>query len=156
MTSTERTKEIRKALKAEGYNTKEVSVRREHLGYDDYITVTIRKPDIKSAEINEIVKPFEQIHRNEWDGDKIMAGCNAFVNVVYAEDFAGETAENKMNEAAEFWSKSDKDNSFYIRPGVRLCSSAFKFVKRDGSINGKVMSSIEELADWLARYDYAH
>lgn len=156
MTSTERTKEIRKALKAEGYNTKEVSVRREHLGYDDYITVTIRKPDIKSAEINEIVKPFEQIHRNEWDGYKIMAGCNAFVNVVYAEDFAGETAESKMNEATKLWSKSDEDNSFYIRPGVRLCSSTFKFVKRDGSINGKVMSGIEELADWLARYDYAH
>lgn len=156
MTSAERTKEIRKALKAEGYNAKEVSVRREHLGYDDYITVTIRKPAIKSAEINEIVKRFEQIHRNEWDGDKIMAGCNTFVNVVYAEDFAGETAENKMNEAANLWSKSVEDNSFYIRPGVRLCSSAFKFVKRDGSINGKVMNTIEELADWLARYDYAH
>ncbi len=56
--------EIRKTLKAEGYNTKEVTAKGETSGYDSIVTVTIRQANITAAEISEIVKPFEEIRRD--------------------------------------------------------------------------------------------
>lgn len=145
--------EIRKALKAEGYNTKEVTAKGETSGYDSIVTVTIRQKNITAAEISEIVKPFEEIRRDGFGG--ILDGGNIYITVQYANDFIGQTVSQFETEAVDLWTKADEDNSFYIREGARLCNNGtFKFIKRDGQMNGKVLANLQALAEWLATADY--
>lgn len=145
--------EIRKALKAEGYNTKEVTAKGETSGYDSIVTVTIRQKNITAAEISEIVKPFEEIRRDGFGG--ILDGGNIYITVQYANDFIGQTVSQFETEAVGLWTKADEDNSFYIREGARLCNNGtFKFIKRDGQMNGKVLANLQALAEWLATADY--
>lgn len=152
-TATKTAAEIRKTLKAEGYNTKEVTAKGETSGYDSIVTVTIRLANITAAEISEIVKPFEEIRRDGFGG--ILNGGNIYVAVQYADDFIGQTVNRFENEAADLWTRADKDNSFYIREGARLCNNGMtKFIKRDGQMNGKPLANLQALAEWLATADY--
>lgn len=147
--------QIKKALKENGYNAREVTVKIEKIRYDHNIIVTIRKRGISAQDIAKIVKPFEIICRSDYHG--ILKGGNVFIDVIYAEDWIGETIQDKMEEAESLWKKSDPNdnNSFYIRNNVRLCNNGqFLFLTTDGNIGGKTLADVEDLAEWLAIYDY--
>jgi hypothetical protein len=77
--------EIRKQLKAAGYNARAVSVRTRHLGVDSAITVAVRRADVRLVVVREIADGFERIHCDRATGEVLLGG-NLYVDVTYAEE----------------------------------------------------------------------
>lgn len=69
---------LRAALKAAGYNAKQVTVRYDHTT----LRVTIRTDRVSLAHVAEIAGAFEQISRDQATGE-ILCGGNTFVDVSY-------------------------------------------------------------------------
>lgn len=69
MTDRERVDAIRKALKEKGYNSRHVGVTYQVAGYSAIIRVKIKEPEIDKAEIENIVKGFNEIDRDERTGE---------------------------------------------------------------------------------------
>ena len=82
MTDRERVDAIRKTLKEKGYNSRQVGVTYQVAGYSAIIRVTIKEPEIDKSEIENIVKGFNEIDRDERTGE-ILEGGNTFVSVCY-------------------------------------------------------------------------
>ena len=82
MSDRERVQTIRQALKEKGYNSRRVSVTYQIAGYSAIIRVTIKELEINKAEIENIVKGFNEIDRDERTGE-ILEGGNTFVSVNY-------------------------------------------------------------------------
>ena len=80
MTSTEKAKAIREALKEAGFNQKQISVKKQFSGYSVAFYVTIRDTDIEKNTIKNIVNKFKSIDRDEITGE-ILAGGNDYVFV---------------------------------------------------------------------------
>lgn len=82
MTDRERVEAIRKTLKEKGYNSRRVGVTYQIAGYSAIIRVTIKESGIAKSEIENIVKHFNEIDRDERTGE-ILEGGNTFVSVNY-------------------------------------------------------------------------
>jgi hypothetical protein len=78
----EKTKEIRKTLKAEhGYTARQVSVRPPHWGS---IVVTVKDPAVDFNAVHRVAHEQEHVRRCEISGD-ILRGGNTFVDVKWDE-----------------------------------------------------------------------
>ena len=80
MTSTEKAKAIRTALKEAGFNQKQISVKKQFGGYSVAFYVTIRDANIDKSTIENIVNKFKSIDYDERTGE-ILAGGNDYVFV---------------------------------------------------------------------------
>ncbi len=78
MTSTEKAKAIRTALKEAGFNQKQISVKKQFGGDSVAFYVTIRDANIDKSKIENIVNKFKSIDRDEITGE-ILAGGNDYV-----------------------------------------------------------------------------
>jgi len=74
-------KEIRNELKKQGWNVRQVSVRRSKCSID----VTIKDAKVPLSVVESIAKKHEVINRCEYSGD-ILSGANTFVRVDYADE----------------------------------------------------------------------
>ena len=78
MTSTEKAKAIRTALKEAGFNQKQISVKKQFGVCSVAFNVTIRDANIDKSTIENIVNKFKSIDRDEITGE-ILAGGNDYV-----------------------------------------------------------------------------
>jgi hypothetical protein len=83
MSIKETKKQMAKALKAAGYNSRRVSIRTSRSG--GALDVTIRCEDADPQEIKEIAENFKVVHRCQASGD-ILSGGNTFVFVRWDDD----------------------------------------------------------------------
>ena len=72
-------------LKALGYNSTQVSVRRENCGYSSSYTLTIRHPDVNRAKVVEIEKKHESVSICQASGEVLMGG-NTYIDVSLTEE----------------------------------------------------------------------
>ena len=86
MTSNEKSKKIRAALKAAGISNRQVSVRHHYAGYSSAWDITIKDKSLSIKEISDICKRFENIDYDERTGE-ILSGANDFVHVDRAYDY---------------------------------------------------------------------
>jgi hypothetical protein len=82
MTTTDKTKAIRQALKAAGVAARAVSVRARR---GEGISVLINSAEVKKALVESIARPFESISRDHYSGE-ILCGGNTFVSVEYTDE----------------------------------------------------------------------
>jgi organic hydroperoxide reductase OsmC/OhrA len=73
-------KQIRQALKAEGYNSRKVSVRENPGGLSYSLTLTIKDETVERAKVEEIANNAKSVQRCPVSGD-ILGGGNTFVFV---------------------------------------------------------------------------
>lgn len=81
-----RAAEIRKKLKAIGYNSRMVSVRSSSFSGGDDIVVRMKSVDVDETKVREIAKGYEDIRRDEYS-DEILMGANSFVFVEWDWEF---------------------------------------------------------------------
>jgi hypothetical protein len=81
-TVTEAAADIRKALKAKGWTTRDVSVRAESFSMGSSIHIRIKNADVPLAPVSAIANDKEKIDRCHLTGD-ILSGCNRYVHVDY-------------------------------------------------------------------------
>jgi len=127
MPNRERTAEIRKELKENGYNRNHVSVRSRHYSS---ITVEIKKADVDYNLVEKIARKQEHYRRCEYSGD-ILQGGNTFVSV----DISSEAAESVITE--EFAAKVEKVAAEVIETcepwsGISFHNGQFIMMKEDG------------------------
>ena len=107
MTNMELGSAIRATLKSEGYAPRDFSVRVRDCGYSTSANVTIKNPEIRSADVERLLSKFESIDRDERTGE-ILEGGNCYLFVDYergifdapAQEMAA-TAEGILREAGE-------------------------------------------------------
>lgn len=85
MNTTERAKEIRKALKEHGWNARKVSVRSDYFSMGSEIRVVIKDPAVDLETVEKIANEHESISRCEITGE-ILSGGNRYVSVRYSEE----------------------------------------------------------------------
>lgn len=78
-------KAIREELKNAGFNSRKVSVRKEYAGCSSLIEVKV-KTLVALDEIEEIVKKYETISRDEYTSE-VLSGGNTFIKVSYDPEF---------------------------------------------------------------------
>jgi hypothetical protein len=76
-------KNIRNAIKALGYGSRDVGVRNDSYSLGSSVYVTIKRADIELEKIQAAASQFENIHRCEATGE-ILGGGNTYVHVRYA------------------------------------------------------------------------
>ena len=89
---TVRAAEIRKKLKAIGYNSRMVSVRSSSFSGGDDITIRMKSVDVDEHKVREIAKGYEDIARDKYNGE-ILMGSNSFVFVEWDSGFVENGAE---------------------------------------------------------------
>ena len=80
MTSTEKAKAIRAALKEAGITSKQVSVRHRYCGYSSSYNITIKDGNVSELQIRDICKRFESVDYDERTGE-ILEGGNDYILV---------------------------------------------------------------------------
>lgn len=76
---------ITTALKAAGYNSKQVSVRNRHAGYSSALDITIRDPSVNFNVVEKIGKDHKHVHYDERSGE-ILSGGNTFVDTSISDE----------------------------------------------------------------------
>lgn len=80
MTSTEKAKAIRAALKEAGITSKQVSVKHRYCGYSSSYHITIKDGNVSELQIKDICKSFESVDYDERTGE-ILEGGNDYILV---------------------------------------------------------------------------
>lgn len=80
MTSTEKAKAIRAALKEAGITSRQVSVRHRYVGYSSSFNITIKDGNISEMQVKNICKRFESYETDERTGE-ILEGGNDYILV---------------------------------------------------------------------------
>ncbi len=80
MTSTEKAKAIRAALKEAGFTSRQVSVRHRYVGYSSSFNITIKDGNISEMQVKNICKRFESYETDERTGE-ILEGGNDYILV---------------------------------------------------------------------------
>lgn len=107
MTNKELGNAIRATLKAEGYAPRDFSVRVRNCGYSTSADVTIKNPEIRCVNVEQLLSKFESIDRDYATGE-ILAGGNCYLFIDYergifdapAQEMAA-TAEGILRETGE-------------------------------------------------------
>ena len=127
---TVRAAEIRKKLKAIGYNSRMVSVRSSQFSGGDDITIRMKSVDVDEHKVREIAKGYEDIARDKYSGE-ILMGSNSFVFVEWDWQFIVK-AKEKWYDLAKIiyekpcisldnfrWIKDSRVLSVYDKYGIR-------------------------------------
>ena len=80
--TTERSAQIRAALKAQGWTSRDVSVRSQYYSMGSSIHVRINNADVPLAAVETIANAHERIDRDGFG--EILSGGNRFVHVAYS------------------------------------------------------------------------
>lgn len=127
---TVRAAEIRKKLKAIGYNSRMVSVRSSQFSGGDDIVVRIKSVDVDEHKVREIAKGYEDIARDKYSGE-ILMGSNSFVFVEWDWQFVAKAKEKWYDLAKTIyekpcitlgnfrWIKDSRVLSVYDKYGIR-------------------------------------
>ena len=83
MTTKERAKAIRAALKAKGWNAKKISVRVHSYSMGASINVTIKDASIARKVVEAVASSYQEVSRCAYSGE-ILGGGNTYVSVSYA------------------------------------------------------------------------
>lgn len=75
-------KEIKKYLKENGIDTKNISVKGSNCGYSESYNIAIKDININIEKVRELVKTFESYERDERTGE-ILEGGNTYIFVNY-------------------------------------------------------------------------
>lgn len=92
MTSIEKTKAIRAALKEAGITSKQVSVKHRYCGYSSSYHITIKNGNISEMQVKDICKRFESVDYDERTGE-ILEGGNDYVFVERDQNILGYGSE---------------------------------------------------------------
>ena len=127
---TVRAAEIRKKLKAIGYNSRMVSVRSSQFSGGDDITIRMKSVDVDEHKVREIAKEYEDVAYDKYSGE-ILMGSNSFVFVEWDWEFIVK-AEDKWYDLAKIiykkpcisldnfhWIKDSRVLSIYDKYGFR-------------------------------------
>lgn len=122
--------EIRKKLKAIGYNSRMISVRSSQFSGGDDIVVRMKSVDVDEHKVREIAKEYESIARDKYSGE-ILMGSNSFVFVEWDWQFIVK-AKEKWYDLAKIiyekpcisldnfrWIKDSRVLSVYDKYGIR-------------------------------------
>lgn len=108
MTNKELSAAIRKDLKENGIQRKDVSVKVRDALYDTSVYITIKNPLIRKSDVEAVAKKYDEIDRDERTME-ILAGGNTFVLVQYEygifEEVAAPllaTAEKVLNDKEKY------------------------------------------------------
>lgn len=159
--------EIRKAYKARGWNSRDVSVRAEQFSMGSSINVTIKDPRVDWREAERIAEGKERIARCEITGE-ILSGGNRYVHVRHSEECKramGAVYAGPMREAFEEAAKRDDGTLMplpkHVPNGERVWigkrdqwtgtvwigdSFAFQFYPDDGGIMGAAAELAKRLS----------
>lgn len=85
--------DLKKYLKENGIDTKNISIRHSYFGYSDGFNVTIKDININRKKVEHLLNKFESIDRDERTGE-ILAGGNTYIDVYY--DY--ESIQEKLEE----------------------------------------------------------
>lgn len=119
MTNKELWNAIRATLKTEGYAPRDFSVRVRHCGYSTSADVTIKNPEIRSADVEQLLSKFESIDRDYATGE-ILAGGNCYLFVDYADGIFDAPAQEMAATAAEILRETGE--CICIFDGLYLCN----------------------------------
>lgn len=75
-------KEIKKYLKENGIDTKNISVKGSNCGYSESYNITIKDITVDIEKVRELVKTFESYERDERTGE-ILEGGNTYIFINY-------------------------------------------------------------------------
>lgn len=115
MTNKEMSTAIRKELKDNGFKGVTVSVKDS--GYDTAITVKIKNPSVNRIEVENLLKHWEEIDRDERTGE-ILSGCNAYLFVEYRDGIFDDVAQEWA--ATAMGAMKSKDETTRIFDGLYL------------------------------------
>lgn len=115
MTNKEMSAAIRKELKDNGFKGVTVSVKDS--GYDTAITVKIKNPSVNRIEVENLLKHWEEIDRDERTGE-ILSGCNAYLFVEYRDGIFDDVAQEWA--ATAMGAMKSKDETTRIFDGLYL------------------------------------
>jgi len=120
-------KEVKEILKANGIDTKKISIRMQ--GYtDDCFLIKIKDENINIDDVKDIIKKYEIVDRDERTGE-ILAGGNQYIFVEYDYKLR-EDVNNKYNDIINNKiEKAKKDNINIFNNGC--CVELY----RDDNIN---------------------
>lgn len=107
-------KEIKRDLKEKGFNTKNIRVRVEYIGYgSESITITLKDVSLNRLEIeNAVSRSFGNIRYDEHVQGEILEGCNTYVTCKYDYDTLQLAIDEKMEQAQEIYSKLEELNTY--------------------------------------------
>lgn len=109
LSNKERSKAIRDILKKAGYKLRDFSIRSKDCGYSDETRISIKNLSIKTKEIENLVKGFEEIRYDEYCGE-ILSGANTFIFVDYDFDTLYNEGERLEGEIAEILDKVEEES----------------------------------------------
>lgn len=82
ISTTDHAAQLRAALKAKGWTSRDVSVRADYYSLGSSIRVVIKNPAVPLATVKALAEGHERIDRDQWG--EILGGGNRFVDVSYA------------------------------------------------------------------------
>ena len=154
MTTKERAKAIRKALKAKGWNAKKISVRVHSYSMGASINVTIKDASIARKTVEAIANGFQRIDRCAYSGE-ILGGCNTYVSVSYA---SGSLDGLKAIFRAELETGAENFLGYYVTDDEKNTEILLGRIDEDGSTGGLLPNVYrdqyagEAIVDRLARH----
>ena len=119
MTNMELGNAIRATLKSEGYAPRDFSVRVRDCGYSTSASVTIKNPEIRSADVERLLSKFESVDRDERTGE-ILEGGNCYLFVDYADGIFDAPAQEMAATAAGILREAGE--CIRIFDGLYLCN----------------------------------
>ena len=130
-------KEIKKHLKENGIDTKNISVKGSNCGYSESFNITIKDINIDIEKVRELAKTFESYERDERTGE-ILEGGNTYIFVNYdyntlklANEKYNNVVLNIINSKLKEHCKEDIDAWNSGDGAVRLSDNIIIF--RDGN-----------------------
>lgn len=139
-----RAAEIRKKLKAIGYNSHMVSVRSSQFSGGDNIVIRMKSVDVDEHKVREIAKGYEDIARDKYNGE-ILMGSNLFVFVEWDWQFVEKAKERWYDLAKAIYEKPyiSLDNFHWIKDS-RVLSVHDKY-----GVRHQFRTGIDGIADAL-------
>lgn len=142
-------KEIRELLKKEGFKRTDISVRNVRCTMDTIVDVTIKNPYINRKQVDDLLKHFRDIDRDERTGE-ILSGGNTFVSVEWEYGIFNEVRQAYVDTAEKAMSAEEK--FFEILPGLSLSKFDRLEVRQKNKVGYKVISTANELAEYIFKY----
>lgn len=134
-------KEIRELLKKEGYKRTDISVRNVRCTMDTIVDVTIKNPYINRKRVDDLLKHFRDIDRDERTGE-ILSGGNTFVSVEWEYGIFNEVRQAYVDTAEKAMSAEEKFAEILL--GLSLSKFDRLKVRQINKVGYKVISTANE------------
>lgn len=112
MSVKEQAQELRSALKAMGYTSKQVSVRTKRSIYDDIIYITIKDLSVSKKKIAEVANKYKCIRWDDYTNE-ILAGGNTYVDISFDWEILNTEVKKRIKDARALMKKYQN-----VEPGV--------------------------------------